>query len=145
MSFFASDSVSNLLFKGWTISTAGQMAGSCIAVVVIAIVFETLKSYKHNQQKPCKANSETTPLIRRLKQEHTSKIEAISHLKETLLYLVRFIVGYFLMLVAMTYNVWLFLAVVAGCGIGYFFIHPNMDYYLARRREGVDVVDSASF
>ena len=47
------------------------------------------------------------------------------------------------MLVAMTYNVWLFLAVVAGCGIGYFFIHPNMDYYLARRREGVDVVDSA--
>lgn len=48
-----------------------EMAGSCIAVVVIAIVFETLKSYKHNQQKPCKANSETTPLIRRLKQEHT--------------------------------------------------------------------------
>ena len=74
-----------------------------------------------------------------------SKIEAIPHLKETLLYIVQFIVGYFLMLVAMTYNVWLFLAVVAGCGIGYFFIHPNMDYYLARRREGVDVVDSASF
>ena len=49
------------------------------------------------------------------------------------------------MLVAMTYNVWLFLAVVAGCGIGYFFIHPNMHYYLARRREGVDVVDSATF
>ena len=48
-----------------------EMAGSCIAVVVIAILFETLKSYKHNQQKPCKAHSETTPLIRRLKQEHT--------------------------------------------------------------------------
>ena len=47
------------------------MAGSCIAVVVIAILFETLKSYKHNQQEPCKANSERTPLIRRLKQEHT--------------------------------------------------------------------------
>ena len=47
------------------------MAGSCIAVVVIAILFETLKSYKLNQQKPCKANSERTPLIRRLKQEHT--------------------------------------------------------------------------
>lgn len=73
-----------------------------------------------------------------------SKFEAIPHLKETLLYIVRFIVGYVLMLVAMTYNVWLFLAVVAGCGIGYFFIHPNMDYYLARRREGVDVVDSAT-
>jgi len=74
-----------------------------------------------------------------------SKFEAISHLKETLLYIVQFIVGYFLMLVAMTYNVWLFLAVVAGCGIGYFLIHPYMDYYLARRREGVDVVDSATF
>lgn len=48
-----------------------EMAGSCIAVVVLAILFETLKSYKHNQQKPCKANSESTPLTDRLKQEHT--------------------------------------------------------------------------
>lgn len=74
-----------------------------------------------------------------------SKTEAISHLKETLLYLVQFIVGYFLMLVAMTYNVWLFLAVVAGCGIGYFLVHPYMDYYLAQLREGVDEVDSESY
>lgn len=48
-----------------------EMAGSCIAVVVIAILFETLKSYKRYQQKPCEANSETTPLIHRQKQEHT--------------------------------------------------------------------------
>ncbi|XP_073242807.1 uncharacterized protein [Porites lutea] len=71
MSFFASKSVSDLLFKGWTISTAGGMAGSCIAVILIAILFETLKSYKPNQQKPHKENSETTPLIRRPNQDLT--------------------------------------------------------------------------
>ena len=47
------------------------MAGSCIAVVLIAILFETLKSYKPNQQKPRKENSETTPLIRRPNQDLT--------------------------------------------------------------------------
>ena len=73
-----------------------------------------------------------------------SKIDTISHLKETLLCMVQLIVGYFLMLVAMTYNVWLFLAVVAGCGIGYFLIDPYMDYYLTLRREGVDVVDNSA-
>lgn len=135
MSFFASKSVSDLLFKGWTISTAGGMAGSCIAVVLIAILFETLKSYKPNQQKPHKENSETTPLIRRPNQDLTSTFQAISHLKKTLLFIAQLIVGYFLMLVAMTYNVWLFLAVVGGCGIGYFLVHPYMEYYLGQCSE----------
>ena len=47
------------------------MAGSCIAVVLIAILYETLKSYKPNQQKPRKENSETTPLIRQPNQDLT--------------------------------------------------------------------------
>jgi len=47
------------------------MAGSCIAVVLIAILFETLKSYKPNQQKPRKENSESTPLIKRPNQDLT--------------------------------------------------------------------------
>ena len=52
-----------------------------------------------------------------------------NHLKKTFLYMVQFLVGYFLMLVAMTYNVWLFLAVIIGCGIGYFLATPYIEYY----------------
>ena len=38
------------------------------------------------------------------------------------------------MLVAMTYNVWLFLSVVIGCGIGYFLATPYLEYYFDKGR-----------
>ena len=64
------------------------MAGSCIAVILIAIVFETLKSYKPNQQKPHKENSETTPLIRRPNQDLTRYKICYKMLKFHLFYLI---------------------------------------------------------
>ena len=65
------------------------------------------------------------------------------HLKKTCLYLVQFLVGYFLMLVAMTYNVWLFLAVIIGCGLGHFLTAPLIEYYLNRRKHTTsEVFDS---
>lgn len=65
------------------------------------------------------------------------------HLKKTCLYLVQFLVGYFLMLVAMTYNVWLFLAVIIGCGLGHFLVAPFMEYYFnVRKHANSEVFDS---
>lgn len=133
MSFFVSSKVSHILFEGWSVSTDGGMVGSCIAVICIAILFETIKSYKAHR-KSHKISSETTPLIRRANQDHT-RFETTSHLKKTFLYMVQFLIGYFLMLIAMTYNVWLFLAVIAGCGIGYFLVDPCLEYYLAQHNE----------
>ena len=63
------------------------------------------------------------------------RFNLMDHLRRTFLYLVQFLVGYFLMLVAMTYNVWLFLAVVIGCGIGYFLATPFMECYFDRKRK----------
>lgn len=56
----------------------------------------------------------------------------IDHLKKTFLFLIQFLVGYFLMLVAMTYNVWLFLAVITGCGLGHFLTVRYMEHYFSR-------------
>ncbi|XP_078362259.1 protein SLC31A2-like [Oculina patagonica] len=142
MSFVASENVT-ILFKGWKVSTIGGLVGSCIAVIVIAVFFEGLKSYKGHRHKPCKKNNETTPLIR---QPHRiqNRFQVTDHLKKTLLYVVQFLVGYFLMLVAMTYNVWLFLAVVVGCGIGFFLATPCLEYYSERRRKAASqVLDSS--
>ena len=58
----------------------------------------------------------------------------IDHLKKTCLFFVQFLVGYFLMLVAMTYNVWLFLAVIIGCSLGHFLAAPYVEYYFNRRK-----------
>ncbi|XP_078324935.1 high affinity copper uptake protein 1-like isoform X3 [Crassostrea virginica] len=44
-----------------------------------------------------------------------------SHLTQTVLHVVQVFVSYCLMLVFMTYNVWLCLAVILGAGAGYFF------------------------
>lgn len=43
------------------------LVGSCIAVLVIAVFFESLKSYKVHRHKPCRrsGSSEKTPLIKK--------------------------------------------------------------------------------
>ena len=42
------------------------------------------------------------------------------HVIQTLLHMLQVTVSYFLMLIVMTYNVWLFIAVILGAGAGYF-------------------------
>lgn len=44
----------------------------------------------------------------------------IFHILQSILHVIQVGLGYLLMLVAMTYNGWLFLAVIFGAGIGYF-------------------------
>lgn len=43
------------------------------------------------------------------------------HLVQTLMHLVQVTLSYSLMLIVMTFNVWLVLAVVLGAAVGYFF------------------------
>jgi copper transporter 1 len=44
----------------------------------------------------------------------------MDHLIQTLLHVFQFTISYLLMLVAMTYNYWLFLAILIGIAIGFF-------------------------
>lgn len=43
-----------------------------------------------------------------------------SHILQTILYIIQIILSYLLMLIVMTFNYWLFVAVILGSGIGYF-------------------------
>ena len=43
-----------------------------------------------------------------------------SHLVQTVLHVVQIVVSYFLMLIFMTFNMWLCIAVALGAGVGYF-------------------------
>ena len=54
---------------------------------------------------------------------HTLKHHSISmtmHIIQSLLHVIQVGVAYILMLIAMTYNAWLFFAVIFGSGLGYF-------------------------
>jgi copper transporter 1 len=45
---------------------------------------------------------------------------SVMHFYQTGLHMIQMVLSYFLMLIFMTYNVWLCLAVVVGAGVGYF-------------------------
>lgn len=143
MWFTTSRDISHILFKDWSVSSVGGLVGSCIIIIVIAVFFESLKSYKGlSNKKPEKKTSESMPLLGHL-HINESRFNLMDHLRRTFLYLVQFLVGYFLMLVAMTYNVWLFLAVVIGCGIGYFLATPFMEcYFDGKRKAASQTLDS---
>lgn len=55
----------------------------------------------------------------RLSSFKSSMLSPWHHL-QTLLHLVQLVLSYFLMLIVMTFNVWLFISVVLGCTVGYF-------------------------
>ena len=49
-----------------------------------------------------------------------TSMTSASHYIQTALHALQLVISYFLMLIVMTYNVWLFLSVVLGCTVGYF-------------------------
>ena len=63
-------------------------------------------------------------------------------LKATLLYMFQFLVSYILMLFAMTYSVRLFLAVVLGCGVGYYLVNPLMEHCFSQQIEKRSQIES---
>ncbi|OXA57678.1 High affinity copper uptake protein 1 [Folsomia candida] len=63
----------------------------------------------------------TTRLIPPSSYHYKVKILSCMHIGQTGLHVLQVILSYFLMLIFMTYNVWLCVAVAVGAGAGYFF------------------------
>lgn len=133
-----------ILFDFWRISTVGGLVGSCIGIFLLGILYEGIKFYReflmakgfspynniqvnveNIQRRGSDENSitsiPTTP-PRRNSAVKVIKTNMLSptHFIQTLLHMVQFTLSYFLMLIAMTFNSWLFAAVVAGATAGYF-------------------------
>ncbi|XP_050303662.1 high affinity copper uptake protein 1 isoform X2 [Anthonomus grandis grandis] len=116
-----------VLFEQWHFTTVGGLIGSMIGIFIMAALYEGLKYYReflfwktYNalQYKavslPDKATVPDEPQV--VQPAILSKI----HFYQTFLHMIQMILSYFLMLIFMTYNVWLCIAVVLGAGVGYF-------------------------
>lgn len=57
---------------------------------------------------------------------------------KTCMSVVELLFGYFLMLIAMTYNAWFFIAVVIGRGLGYYIITPLIGSHISSSRYNDD-------
>ncbi|XP_066274283.1 protein SLC31A2-like [Branchiostoma lanceolatum] len=146
MSFYFSTNVT-ILFSGWTVQDALGLGFSVIAIVAMAVLLEGLKRFvwwlgKRRQKDPLDVRNSiqetpdaqgqgTSPLLRSLQFppsiEHIERRRLKFHIAQSLLHVLEVAGGYCLMLVVMTYNGWLAIAVFLGAGIGYFIFAANMN------------------
>lgn len=136
--FFNFDLPIFVLFFGWRITDRGTLAGSCVGVVLLAVVYEGLKSLREylyrvsrdrSRKYLRKSASNGTGLdgtvTRSPEPGLLSKIFSGWHWLQGLLHIVQTTLGMFLMLVYMTFNVWLALSVSLGSGLGYLLFSWN--------------------
>lgn len=117
----------NLLFESWDISSTKVLVGSCIAVLFASILYEGLKIFRARLMDKRKIMAKqieqeaSTVQISGPRRDCWINMCNIHHLSQTVLHVVQVVLGYLLMLVVMTFQVYLGIAVVIGVGLGYFF------------------------
>jgi len=129
-----------ILFNGWRTATAGEMIASCLALFVAAALYEGLKVFREdlltrgrqdlvarnspetvaNHDEPGENGIGSDQVMIQSGPSAKARICNKWHVLQSFLHIVQVTVSYMLMLVFMTYNVWLCLAVVLGAGTGYF-------------------------
>ncbi|KAF6205197.1 hypothetical protein GE061_019364 [Apolygus lucorum] len=129
-----------ILFDFWRISTISGLLFSMVLVFIAGIFYEGIKFYRcYLEQKERASNYSTVGNAGVPKPPSSSDTIAqiipndvqtvnprygrlnLKHILATLAYSLQVTVSLCLMLVFMTYNVWLCLAVVLGSCVGYFF------------------------
>ncbi|XP_018414848.1 PREDICTED: high affinity copper uptake protein 1 isoform X1 [Nanorana parkeri] len=129
MSFYFGYENVELLFSGLVINSGGEMAGAFVAVYLMAILYEGLKIAREallrKSQVSIRYNSMPVPGPNGTTLMETHKtvgqqMVSLPHVFQTALHIIQVVVSYFLMLIFMTYNAYLCIAVAAGAGTGYF-------------------------
>lgn len=134
MYFVVSESAT-ILFEDWKVDTATEMVFSCLGIFVLAALYEGLKVLREilkrrysyvvsvdlTETKVYGTGPNQTTVVTESKGNlPRSRICNWHHILQTFLHVIQVTLSYFLMLIFMTYNVWLCLAVALGAGFGYF-------------------------
>uniref|UniRef100_A0AAQ5XGR8 Copper transport protein n=1 Tax=Amphiprion ocellaris TaxID=80972 RepID=A0AAQ5XGR8_AMPOC len=118
-----------LLFPGLLINSPGGMVAACIGVFLLAVLYEGLKIGREvllrRSQVNVRYNSMPLPgadgtVLMETHKTVGYRMLSPAHFLQTLLHIIQVVVSYFLMLVFMTYNGYLCIAVAIGAGMGYF-------------------------
>lgn len=150
MSFWWGADVGDVFFKGLTVSTTGTMVALCLTLAVLSIVYEGMKVHgakararaaRERKQAPSFPASESATLLSL--EAAPGIIRPMSRrfcafFAEATIFLMHNMLGYALMLTVMIYNGYLFVAVVGGMALGYFFfghlsMKVNMENFQARQ------------
>jgi len=145
--YFHSGFEEMILFEKWMTHSVSAFVGSWFAIFLVAILYEGLKTLREmlSRRSLCRECAEThirqqalirtaegheyerpvdNDLIPTVKPEgvrfNRARLLSVNHVIQSLLHIVQMTISYLLMLVAMTFNSWLFFAIVLGAGVGHF-------------------------
>ncbi|KPP66200.1 hypothetical protein Z043_115323 [Scleropages formosus] len=105
------------------------MVGACFVIFLLAVFYEGLKIGREvllrRNQVNVRYNSMPVPgndgtMLMETHKTVGQRMLSLPHLFQTVLHIIQVVVSYFLMLVFMTFNGYLCIAVAAGAGVGYF-------------------------
>ncbi|KAI1709041.1 ctr copper transporter family domain-containing protein [Ditylenchus destructor] len=129
--YFHTSVADTVLFSFWNVESAGGMVLSCFIVFLAAIGFEALKwtrivleiksrkGQSRGQGGNGRAENATQTGPSTLSSRYGQQLFSGSHVLQTFLFAVQVLWGYLLMLIFMTFSVWLGLAVTLGAATGY--------------------------
>ncbi|XP_069676892.1 high affinity copper uptake protein 1 isoform X2 [Periplaneta americana] len=127
-----------VLFDGWKVSSIGSLIGSMVGIFFLAMFYEGLKYYREYlfwktynslqyravsvpaEKGVVAEDNRIVHMVGEVIHKQPPTMFSLMHGFQTLLHIVQIVLSYFLMLIFMTYNVWLCLAVVIGAAVGYF-------------------------
>ena len=135
--YFHTGIMEYVLFETCMTKDTGGMAGACIIIFVVAVLYEGLKflrevllqqSLSDAPQAYIEANhgggggdGDQSFSVKTVQNRTVSQhMLSCAHFIQTSLHMLQVFISYCLMLVFMTYNIWLCLAVILGAGCGYF-------------------------
>ncbi|CAL1529649.1 unnamed protein product [Lymnaea stagnalis] len=145
MYFDTNATMTDILFHKWNTYSIGDAILASFLSLLFTVLFEGLKTLKSfvilmkkraplndGQQRNTAAgedgpNSSQTDLLISLRiplSQNVRHWRIKFHIIESSLFVVSFFWGYLLMLLVMTYSVWLVVAVILGSGLGYFIFNP---------------------
>lgn len=112
MNMFINTDTTNLciVFKQWRITGAWSLIQSLVIITLFAMAFEYLRE--------CTRKYESRPIQLETRERRRQFVKSI-------LYALQVGVSFMLMLVFMTYNVYVMGAVVLGSGMGYYFFNSD--------------------
>uniref|UniRef100_A0A1I7YJY4 Copper transport protein n=1 Tax=Steinernema glaseri TaxID=37863 RepID=A0A1I7YJY4_9BILA len=113
--YFHTELNDTVLFDFWTVKTVGVMILSCFIVFIMGICFELLKWFRWRLEVTHRLSAPQSS-----RTNYRQKLLSFPHLSQTTLFGMQIVLSYFLMLVFMTFSVWLCIAVTAGAAVGYY-------------------------
>ncbi|VDM66834.1 unnamed protein product [Strongylus vulgaris] len=116
-----------VLFESWVVTTPGGMIWACFVVMAMGILLEFIRYFRwrmevaNRKEVMSSTKYETFAFVKSQSkfQSYMSRLFSLSHFLQTLCFGVQLVLSYLLMLVFMTFSVWLGLAVCMGAGIGF--------------------------